>query len=981
MLLATLNDLEGAEEARREAFKWSQSASKLQGVVSYNFANSLVPEGRAISELDYDTEDELDNGSFMADWRDLDDGTVQNFRYTNLFVNKFLEWLLQDLQDDRIGWAQFYDLLQLDKLYKKYPAILDIGQENAISRTARPEQADLDQFIFYLRHIDPTPLFRIIFLPTAKDDETIDAHYLQLCEWIWHYPKGFRNVRLYWIHRLLVARHTFLDNDYNVTNLRIADSLRLLELRARLPKVLQNFTATSVPFWQSGISLNYLQKFWDSAGQEPLRVWDYVRRYEDYCLIALEGFRKHGDNGQIAQRKRDLALLNCLKIYRLNTLRSLLNLSSATEEQQQLLAKEDFTSDHGVDDQIEELRTEALQWLQDVETLYSKAEKEASWEEGLEGIKKRGALAKREGSHINIQNAVRIMLAGTHELSDREVTDLWDLIQKFKSRRLQAAIGHRQPDLPHLIASVLECDETKEMYEKMLKQQADIANAAAKDRFHLRKRLDDHRERMKEFPALRRMINMREGTPMSLEDFGELATKANISPVLIDWFLIPGIFSEEQIILMVARPGETPTLDMTSTKMSDIQRWVETYLSSSSEDGLPRIALPQAGIDFERWCAGLVAPLAKRTHENEIMVICPTEAMHRLPLHALKVGADTLIHRNPIVYTHSHSLMRACCMAQLASDFKNSLNPLFISGIGLQHSGRYSRGRASVVDLARRFNAIAMLDESATKKDFLAQCEDARLVHIHTHCLWDASNPLDHQLEFPRPASNTTDPESSIVEHEEVESLRHQRPDVSIQHERSWNDTHDPSSYTHEEQDKDKIGAQVSDNESKTSIISADIDDDRREKSADNTDPSDQYVLKAREIFSMRLQQGSHINLITCSGGLTEVQPGDEVMGLVPALLYAGASSTVSTLWPIPDGIGAKFATAFFDCFAKQQDAALFSSATASDFVISGEEVRSESVDLAIAVQHAVKHLDPDQSEPLLYWAGFVLHGYWKFGL
>jgi hypothetical protein len=38
-------------------------------------------------------------------------------------------------------------------------------------------------------------------------------------------------------------------------------------------------------------------------------------------------------------------------------------------------------------------------------------------------------------------------------------------------------------------------------------------------------------------------------------------------------------------------------------------------------------------------------------------------------------------------------------------------------------------------------------------------------------------------------------------------------------------------------------------------------------------------------------------------------------------------------------------------------------------------------VNIAKAVQEAVVALDPDQTEPLLTWAGFVLHGFWMFAV
>jgi hypothetical protein len=129
--------------------------------------------------------------------------------------------------------------------------------------------------------------------------------------------------------------------------------------------------------------------------------------------------------------------------------------------------------------------------------------------------------------------------------------------------------------------------------------------------------------------------------------------------------------------------------------------------------------------------------------------------------------------------------------------------------------------------------------------------------------------------------------------------------------------------------------------------------------------------LTAKEVFDIRLLPGTHVNMIACQGGLAAVRAGDEVMGLVPALLYSGASSTVSTLWNIADPDGARFSRLFFKSFREQCQ---------ENWELSEEEPGTPCfVDVAIALQDAVKAMDPHGHEALYSWAGFVLHGFWEF--
>ena len=60
--------------------------------------------------------------------------------------------------------------------------------------------------------------------------------------------------------------------------------------------------------------------------------------------------------------------------------------------------------------------------------------------------------------------------------------------------------------------------------------------------------------------------------------------------------------------------------------------------------------------------------------------------------------------------------------------------------------------------------------------------------------------------------------------------------------------------------------------------------------------------LTLRDIFDLSspLSHGGgfHVTLLGCGSGMSKTAPTEDVIGLVPSLLYAGASSTVSTLWP-----------------------------------------------------------------------------------
>ncbi|KAL8975237.1 MAG: hypothetical protein Q9197_000540 [Variospora fuerteventurae] len=121
-----------------------------------------------------------------------------------------------------------------------------------------------------------------------------------------------------------------------------------------------------------------------------------------------------------------------------------------------------------------------------------------------------------------------------------------------------------------------------------------------------------------------------------------------------------------------------------------------------------------------------------------------------------------------------------------------------------------------------------------------------------------------------------------------------------------------------------------------------------------------------RDIFDLApLPNSYHATLLGCGSGMSKTTVSNDVVGLVPAFLYSGASSTVSTLWPFDDKDAAMYTRHFYEDFHRCLQAG-------------GEE--EGLVDLAKANQKAV--LAIREKRPALYhWAPFVLNGYWMYRL
>ncbi|KIW72760.1 hypothetical protein PV04_00935 [Phialophora macrospora] len=131
----------------------------------------------------------------------------------------------------------------------------------------------------------------------------------------------------------------------------------------------------------------------------------------------------------------------------------------------------------------------------------------------------------------------------------------------------------------------------------------------------------------------------------------------------------------------------------------------------------------------------------------------------------------------------------------------------------------------------------------------------------------------------------------------------------------------------------------------------------------DKADVSDQALvlpdgsMTVKDLFGLQLHQ-PHITLIACSSSTQGISAGDEPLGLVTALLCAGASSVLGTLWPTHSSTGRAFSKVFYEKVKECH----------------GDNLNV--VDLAAALRAAALDLRADRrTRKPADWAAFVLHG------
>jgi CHAT domain-containing protein len=149
-------------------------------------------------------------------------------------------------------------------------------------------------------------------------------------------------------------------------------------------------------------------------------------------------------------------------------------------------------------------------------------------------------------------------------------------------------------------------------------------------------------------------------------------------------------------------------------------------------------------------------------------------------------------------------------------------------------------------------------------------------------------------------------------------------------------------------------------------------------------------TLRAADILQGLALNSDLVVLSACESGLSRVRRGDELIGLLRALRYAGARRVISTLWRVNEVATLLVMEKFYTLIGAGVDmAGALTEAQLHLRALTGEQVRQQLADLMAHLGDqpgaepwrwaaAAHHLGDDTSHPFadpIYWAPFVLFG------
>jgi CHAT domain-containing protein len=167
--------------------------------------------------------------------------------------------------------------------------------------------------------------------------------------------------------------------------------------------------------------------------------------------------------------------------------------------------------------------------------------------------------------------------------------------------------------------------------------------------------------------------------------------------------------------------------------------------------------------DAERYLrpfAPVVRPLEKSSNAGDILLLSPTAPLHNVPLHAVRVGSELFIERNPVVYTPSNAALVSCLQRNAAPESGAEAPNTWKATMFAAYDDVFSDGRAeaerreiysALTEVAQALDATAILGTDLTNSSFKHHSTSANLIRFHGHGISDAHTPSRQSLALGSP--------------------------------------------------------------------------------------------------------------------------------------------------------------------------------------------------------------------------------------
>ena len=317
----------------------------------------------------------------------------------------------------------------------------------------------------------------------------------------------------------------------------------------------------------------------------------------------------------------------------------------------------------------------------------------------------------------------------------------WEWVQRGKARAFLDLLGfERYESIPAtIIASVNESQDGKELLDEEVKLLRDCSAASPERRFPIHQKISEIRHQMVSIPELYNLLLYRGAEALTIQRLPEMFGPLK-KLVCVDWALV-----DDSIWMFTVRPGDQPAAHKLTITKAEVSSWIESNLRAE-------YMRQKRANERLRELDPLVAPLAKVSEENELLVFCPSGLLSALPLHALECEGRLLLDRNPVVYSSSLSVLHHCLLRR--SDEAEEFDKITIFG---NPSCDRVEAEESSKSLGKCLNVEPLTRDSATKTAFINKLGKTSIFHYHGHAFFDPVDPLNSALKLHQAATENSE--------------------------------------------------------------------------------------------------------------------------------------------------------------------------------------------------------------------------------
>lgn len=305
----------------------------------------------------------------------------------------------------------------------------------------------------------------------------------------------------------------------------------------------------------------------------------------------------------------------------------------------------------------------------------------------------------------------------------------WLWAVRSKARGFVEMLGS-QAVVPSVVRAAAEASSD---IAALIAREADLSHQVAEaqpaDRLDAVAALDHVMVEMAAMPELADYANRRSGGEVSMDALDIVAAETGRKFALVDWIQVG-----DSLHIIVARPGETPSIERLPVSITELQRELGALFRDERRSRMTLRGGPEVLMTY----ANIVHPLLWLANDGETLLFCSTQAINALPLHALPLGDSSVWHRHPIAYSLGLSVLRLVCGTELRKG----------KGLAVFGDPTLDRERAAetAIRIASSIGRDATLGKNADLGAITHALQSARVVHYQGHADFYDEDPMASHL-------------------------------------------------------------------------------------------------------------------------------------------------------------------------------------------------------------------------------------------